>query len=201
MSRKKDNSTLRHKARLRRKVLAELNSPVILETHGGFGQLYAECYSQIEAGCVIEKDDAKADVLARQRPCWAVYQGNCEKLLSAGAGSHLKYNLIDVDPYGSPFETIDAILSDPMRPLADELHLLVNDGLRKRARLNVCWTTHGLKDIVAQFGNNLFDCWLDVAKLKIIESAKQLGYELAAFYGYYCGHGYDMSHYHATLRR
>lgn len=198
----KDNSTLRLKAKLRKAALGVCANPIILETHGGMGRIFTEVYQPAgcNAGVVLEKNPAKADILARQRPTWAIYEGDCIKALAAGAGRHLIFNYIDVDPYGSPFDVLDAIFADN-RPLADELQLVVNDGLRQKTKLGGAWHCQQLKGMVSQFGNNLFPVYLDVAKMKVAEIAKSAGYELAHWFGYYCGAGQSMTHYWATFKR
>lgn len=43
-AKQKDNSTLNLKASLRHNLLREIDNPVVLETHGGYGHLYERCY-------------------------------------------------------------------------------------------------------------------------------------------------------------
>ena len=104
----KDNTTFRHKVALRRQALALLENPIILETHGGVGKLYRALYAGM-AGMVFEKDERKAEILAGQRPTWAVYHADCVMALQAGAGSWLPINFVDCDPYGAPWTTLHAL--------------------------------------------------------------------------------------------
>ena len=70
----KDNTTLARKVLLRKNLLKELDdAPVILETHGGYGEVWKKVYSNIKRGIVFEKNPKKAEALAKQRPSWAVY--------------------------------------------------------------------------------------------------------------------------------
>lgn len=197
----KDNSTLKLKRRDRLECLQRLREqPVILEAYGGAGRLFEECYKKIERGAVFEKDAVKADMLARQRPTWSIYNSDCVKSLAGGVASHLTFNFIDLDPYGSPFETMDAIFGYG-RPLADSLWMVVNDGLRNKVRVGGAWKCKALLDIVRDWGNNLFDRYLEVAQEKTRRIVDRAGYKVKSFEGYYCGHNSDMSHYWVELSR
>src|SRR5678815_1224206 len=89
----KDNTSLAGKVAIRRSLLGQLaqlgQAPIVLETHGGIGAIYRRCYSMVPSGVVFEKDPRKAEILAGQRPTWAVYESDCEKAIAAGAGAHL----------------------------------------------------------------------------------------------------------------
>ncbi len=198
---KKDNSTFNQKAALRRAVLRDLvDDPVIMETHGGAGALYRACYSHVIRGVVFEKDPAKCDLLARQRPTWAVYEGAVEPALSIGAGAHLMVNVLDLDPYGEPWPTLKAFMESE-RPRAPRLALVVNDGMRQKIRMGGAWSTGSLAPAVAQFGNNLNPVYLDVCRWMVGEYTKAAGYTLHRFHGYYAGKGGQMTHYAAVLER
>ena len=56
-----------------------------METHGGWGKLYANCYTGFP-GIVFEHVPLKADHLALQRPHWAVYEAECMRSIKEGAG-------------------------------------------------------------------------------------------------------------------
>ena len=197
---KKDNSTWRHKVRLRRELIETVADPVVMETHGGWGKLYKEVWYRAGRGIVLEKNEEKAEVLSRQRPTWAVYCADSEKAIAGGVGAHLPCNIFDVDPYGSPFATIQAILKSE-RKLPDTVHLVVNDGLRQKVQLGGAYHVECLKGIVADYGNDLYGVYLDVAKEMVRRIAKTAGFSLAAWRGYYCGFGHNMTHYHALLNR
>lgn len=83
MAKKRDNSTGKQKIALRRLMLKQMTAePVVMETHGGVGQVWASVYAHISQGVVFEKNEEKAAHLARQRPTWAVYEADCIKALS-----------------------------------------------------------------------------------------------------------------------
>jgi hypothetical protein len=186
MSKQKDNSTLRQKAKLRKLALDDLRgggaTPVVLESHGGRGRLFTECYEGVAAGVVFEKDPGKIEILARQRPTWSVYEGDCLAAIDAGAGGHLRFNVIDLDPYGMPFEVMAAVFH-PNRPLADVVELVVNDGTRQKVGLGGAWNVKCLADIVRDFGNNLHAVYLEAAKEKTRRLVKAAGFKIAAWRG------------------
>ena len=195
---KRDNSTFPFKRALRTKALAWIDSPVVMETHGGYGKLFDACYAHVERGIVFEKDERKADFLAEQRPTWAVYQADCVNALSEGAGAHLLVNVLDLDPYGEPWPVLDAWFASD-RPRAAHLLVVVNDGLRQKIRLGGAWSVHSLADAVRQFGNNLHGVYLEVARYLMESKAAQAGYTLDRFVGYYCGFQDQMTHYAGLL--
>lgn len=193
----KDNSTLERKVALRLRALAACppGAPV-LETHGGYGRIGERCYSD-RPGLVIEKDDKKAEHLARARPTWRVYQGDCEMSLAAGLGADLPFALIDCDPYGSPFAVLDSIFAY-QRALAPTLQVVVNDGLRQGVQIGKSWVIDALKGAVARHGNNLYPRYLEIARELVEELAGKAGFSLVHWRGYYCGHANGMTHYWAT---
>lgn len=198
-STQKDNSTYRLKAKLRRNALALIDAPVVMETHGGYGAIYQECYTRLPDGIVFEKDAAKADALAKQRPTWAVYECDCEMAIRAGAGAHLPTNFFDLDPYGSPWPVLDAILSVD-RNWPRRIAIVVNDGLRQKAKMSGAWDVAALAPMVAKYGNNaIYANYLEICREMVQEKTGQLGYKLARWGGYYCGYMEQMTHYAAVL--
>lgn len=175
--------------------------PVVLETHGGMGKVFHACYSRLKFGAVFEEDAVKAEVLADQRPTWAVYEADCEKAIAAGACSHRRFDWLDVDPYGMPFKVIEGFLTSK-RELPPVLNFVVNDGGRQKCSLGGGWDVSAFADLVARFGNhNMYRDYLQVAKEKIRQLAGVAGYELSRWKGYHCGSKGDMTHYWAVLTR
>lgn len=171
-----------------------------METHGGFGTLFDACYGHIQRGIVFEKQAEKADTLSLQRPTWAVYEADCEAALEAGAGAHLAIDLLDVDPYGSCWDTIEAFFSSD-RPFAERMTVVVNDGLRQSLSMGKAWTVKQLSGMVQRFGNDLHPVYLDVCKVLLQEKAAAAGYEIEHFGGYYCGVKKFNTHFMAVLKR
>ena len=196
----KDNSTYRQKVALRRKAVRMLDAPVVMETHGGKGALFSACYAHLSDGVVFEKNPEKTNVLARQRPTWAVYEGDCVTCIAEGAGAHLPVNLLDLDPYGEPWPALDAFFQSE-RPRPGRMVVVVNDGLRQNVRYGKAWNCHSLIKMAQKYGNNLFGRYLDICAELLQEKAAQAGYRLDRFAGYYCGKLQNITHYLAVLNR
>jgi hypothetical protein len=196
-----DNSTFKLKASLRIKALRELELPVVMETHGGYGKLFARSYSHLSEGIVFEKKPEKTAVLAKQRPGWGVYEADCVAALRAGVGAHLPVNFLDLDPYGEPWPILDAFLESE-RPKPDRLVVVVNDGLRQKLKMNGGWSVASLADAVERFGNAAFyPRYLDICRWMLKEKAARAGYALRRWTAYHCGCQQMMTHYAATLER
>lgn len=134
--RKLDNTTKARKIEIRRRALGFLERPVVMETHGGFGAIWRDCYANIPAGVVFEKDPKKTAALAEQRPTWAVYEADCENAIAAGVGFHLPINYFDFDPYGSPWSVIQALFSRTRVDWPARIVLVANDGYRLAIKLD-----------------------------------------------------------------
>lgn len=197
MTKQKDNSTFAQKVRLRRVALAAAVEGPILETHVGYGRIGERLYLE-RCGVAIDKKLTACEHVATTRPHWRIYQGECEKVLASGLAADLPFALVDLDPYGNPFDVIDSILS-PGRRLADPLQLVVNDGARQTVRIGGAWHMRQMASIVQTLGNDLFGRYLEVAQLLIKAKAALIGRRVTHFEGYYCGASSDMTHYWATL--
>ena len=203
MATQKDNSTFAQKLALRRLMLEQMEQPpVVMETHGGLGQLWAKAYAHLPTGIVFEKDSDRAAFLAKQRRSWAVYEGDCVEALAGGAGGHLAVNVLDLDPYGEPWPALDAFMQSE-RPRTDVLWVVVNDGLRGggNVRLGNAWRAGSLQAAVMRFGNDLHGRYLEVCRWMIQEKAALAGYSLDRFAGYYCGIRGNNTHYLARLSK
>lgn len=189
------------KVSLRRNLLKEIDKPVIMETHGGYGHVWAQCYFGVPNGVAFEKDAAKAAAIAAQRPAWAVYECDCIAAIAGGAGAHLPVNVLDIDPYGEPWPVLDAFFGSK-RHFPQRLAIAVNDGLRLRLKTGVAWATHSLQDAVQRFGNaGIAPRYLEVCRWLLAKKAGECGYTLTRWAGYYCGHADQMTHYAAVLER
>jgi len=197
---KRDHSTIKHKVALRRAMLKLVEKPVVMETHGGTGRLWAACYRAVKDGVVFEKNPQRAALLGLQRPTWAVYEADCVAALMAGVGSHLEVSILDLDPWGDPWPSIEAFFASD-RPRAGRLWVVVNDGLRQGVRLGRAWAVGTLQPMVAKYGNDLHGGYLEVCRELLEQKSGQQGYSLTAWMGYYCGHADQMTHYLAELQR
>jgi len=200
-SQKKDNSTLPQKVALRKNLLLEVQDPVVMETHGGFGEIFKYCYRSVKTGVVFEKNTQKTDVLAKQRPHWMVYETDFLLGLRSGCGRGLGVNFLDIDPYGDPFPALEAFFAGGYA-VSPVLAVAVNDGLRQKTKMNGGWTVRSLKKIVEQFGNaDLYRKYLEVCRAQIENISGPFGYKITKWAGYYCGHLDQMTHYAAVLCR
>jgi hypothetical protein len=195
-----DNSTFYKKLHLRQRAIAALENPIVLEAYGGWGRIYESLYRRYPGGIVLEKDGRKAAALAQQRPTWAVYEGDTVKALAAGIAAHKPVNFLDVDPYGSPWETIQAFMASD-RPFPSRLVVAVNDGLRQQIECGGAWRCEVMTPYVREFGNRLRDDYLEVCQVIMGDIAKTRQYHLAGWAGYHCGHNQQLSHYWAILER
>lgn len=196
-----DNSTYPDKVSLRITALKLLKEPpVVLETHGGSGEIFQAVYQHVPVGTVIEKDRFKVETLAYQRPGWAVYQGSSPDLLRNGAGSHLTHNVLDVDPYGDPWPTIKGFFQSP-RPFADEMVVVVNDGLRTKIMMGTAWDAGSLEEMVEKYGNDLYEKYLPLCRELMEKAVNPAGYAVKKWAGYYCGQNDRMTHYACLLTK
>jgi hypothetical protein len=198
----KDNTTLSRKVALRISLLRHLAlEPVILETHGGLGKVFERVYPDVKRGIVFETDQTKAEHLCRQRPSWSVYQAKAEASLEGGAGAHLAVNLIDCDPYGEPWPSLDAFFSSD-RPRVERIGIAVNDGLRQKLRLQGGWAVHSMRQAVEKWGNaQLCERYLEVCRWKLEQIVARQDYALTHWTGYHCGNNGDMTHYAGIFTR
>lgn len=201
MNKKKDNTTLNHKVQLRTKVMGLIENPIILETHGGFGDVYRRCYSDVQNGIVLEKDPRKSAVLAKQRPSWMVYECDTLSAVRGGVGNLLPVNFIDVDPYGDPWNIIGAFFETLKNP-QEKMVIAVNDGLRQKLKRNGGWSVESMQHVVQRYGNSELYRNYDKICLELMkEKAAKAGYSVDRWWVYYCGYAKQMTHYAAILKR
>jgi hypothetical protein len=203
MTQQKDNGSFEEKAALRRQAVDILagwgvDAPLVMETHGGNGALFDACYAHVEEGVVFEKDALKTATLGKQRPTWAVYEADCVTALELGVGKHWVIDLLDVDPYGAPWDVLRGFFESE-RPLAERMVVVVNDGLRQKLASGSGWEVKALEGMVMKYGNDLHPIYLDICKELLGEVVANAGYRLERFHGYYCGHSLAMTHYLGVL--
>lgn len=145
------------------------------------------------------RESARSNGFARAAtPTWAVYEGDAPRLLSAGAGAHVPVNFVDMDPYGSPWDAVDAFFSSN-RPWPQRLVFAVNDGMRQKLQISGGWDVKCLQTVVRRHGSRLYHIYLEVRRELMEEKSAQRGYSLGGWAGYYCGHNNGMTHYVAVL--
>ena len=196
----KDNKTLLEKSRLRKQMLARVDAPpVILETHGGKGDLFRRCYADVESGFVFETDPSKAEKLVSQRPNWAVYETDCVWGLENGVGGHLEVNFIDADPYGQAWYVLEAFFGS-QRPRAEQVILVVHDGVRGSLGRYGSLNMPIFAPIVEQIGElNLYRNYLEVCEQLLDDMVSETGYAMTGFGGFYSRRDKDQTHFFAEL--
>lgn len=205
---KKDNSTIAKKSRLRANGLRELGTvdPLVLEAYGGIGSIYQRCYRGVAGGGVVfEKDSRKSETLAVQRPNWRVYETDCVAALDRGVASDMSFDVLDLDPYGSPWPALEAIFDGTRERLfADRMLIAVNDGFRQNLKLNRGWAVKLpiVERAVEEFGNaNMHKAYLGIAQEMLTWMIKPSGFKVSTWAGYYTGAGDNMTHYAAVVER
>lgn len=149
---------------------------------------------------VFEKDPAKCERLALQRPAWRTYEADCESAIREGVASDLAFDLVDCDPYGGALVTIDALFGS-RRAFAPVMALVVNDGMRQALSMGAAWSIDVLAPFVARYGNDLYGVYGDICGEFVKEKAAHAGYAVSRFVFYYCGDRSFITHYYALLTR
>jgi hypothetical protein len=197
---KKDNGSLGLKINVRKRLMDRIAPLAILETHGGSGGIYRRLYSEYR-GMTIEMDLKKAAALAEQRPHWAVYCGDAVKLVGAGCGFHLPVNFVDIDPYGSPWEILEALFSVSER-LPDRFGIAVNDGLKRYFQVGGAYKFERMTPYVERLGNDaIAGMYPEICRDMIEGMAGAVGLSLDWWFVCSGGHGGQMTHYAAVLVR
>lgn len=197
-----DNKTFIEKSRIRKQMLARLDAePVILETHGGKGDLFKRCYADVDTGLVFETDPTKAEKLVQQRPNWSVYETDCVWGLAEGVGSHLDVNFVDCDPYGQAWHVLEAFFGSE-RPRAAHVVLVVHDGVRKSIERFGSINHAILHPIAEEIGElNISRNYLDVCEQLLHDVVSVAGYAVEGFGGFYSKRDRYQTHFFAELRR
>jgi hypothetical protein len=200
---KRDNLTLSAKVMLRHTALRLTGGrPVILETHGGHGDIWSAVYRGVTTGVVFEKDPDKADELVAQRPQWAVYEADVEIALAAGAARTWTFDLLDVDPYGAAWPALRAFFGSA-RPFAPRMVVVVNDGLRFAACGGAAWRNEILAPFASRYGNhNVWRVYPDLIAPELLADAiAPAGYRVTHYDAYVTGVIGKMVHLLAVLER
>lgn len=199
-----DNSALALKIAFRRIMLADMADrgidPVIIETHGGLGCVYENCYADIETGLVFEKDETKAIELVNQRPGWAVYNSDCAMSLTQNILPDVPCTVLDVDPYGMSWAILEAFFSSE-RSFQSMMWLVGIDGLRSKLQSGGAWSVKFLQPYVQEYGNDLFPVYLELFPKILSDVVLKAGYIIDRFWGKYSAKLDLMVNFMARLRR
>ncbi len=198
------NTTLQRQASLRASLLDHLKSraPVVLQTHGGLGQLYDLVYAEIPRGVVFETDPEAAERLAVQRPTWRTYETAAADALAAGVAADLRVDFLDVGPPdGDPWPAVEAFFQSE-RIFPKRLAVAVTDGLRRKLKLGAGWRIATLKCAVEVFSNTaLYGRYLEIARWNLERLAQPRDYRISEWAGFYAGRGEQLTHFGALLER
>ena len=196
----KDNQTFLEKSRLRKKLLRLApQPPVILETHGGEGELYRACYTDVSEGVVFETDPAKAEVLVHQRPTWTVCQSDCVLGIASGVGDHLQINFIDADPYGAAWDVLEAFFASD-RPFVEKMMLCVHDGLKGGLSRWGGKNYPYLHPILDKIGEaDAHKHYLEICRYLLPSIVGKAGYEVKRFGGFYSLANQNQTHFFAEI--
>lgn len=146
---KTDNSHGGVKRAIRLAALKRLESPVVLETHAGLGNMRESCYSGLP-GILCEKNEGRAECLAEKFPEVPVYCGDSIKVAYPDDIGPVVPNLIDVDPFGDPWPHLTALMNAPWLP--DRAVFVVTDGLIQSVRLSNQWIKGSLRPAYEKLG-------------------------------------------------
>jgi len=184
---------------MREILLKEIENPIVMETHAGFGKLYERLYSHVEQGVAFEKDENKCAVLAIQRPTWAVYNNDSKVMLEAGVGFHVPVNFFDLDPYGDPWPHIDAVLMNSDK-IPDFFGMAVNDGLRRFVMLGGGWKS-SVSSYLVRYGSQAAKKYPEICREIMIDKLAEAGFDLSRWAVHSSGHGGQMTNYVAVAER
>lgn len=198
---KKDNSTLSDKVAIRLKALERVDAPlVVCEAFCGWGEIYDRCYRGAVTGVAVEKDLKKAEYTAIMRPSWLCVNGDSVKALSYDLRPYgCKVNFLDLDPYGSPFPVMAAVVKSGM--LDDVCEVVINDGTRQKAKLGSLAGVKHFESVVSKFGADLYRDYMQAAREVCAEIMSKHGFSVSSFAGYYTGHNQAMTHYSFTASK
>lgn len=135
---KQHNGSFGAKQLLRRQIREQAGEGArVLEGFAGEGRMYRGCWHGLRGAC-IDIAEAKASAAARERPHWACYRADTEKALAAGLGSLQRWDVVDLDAYGSPWKFLRAYLTS-RRLFAPVTHIVLTDGyMVQRNSTNPC---------------------------------------------------------------
>jgi hypothetical protein len=130
-----DNDSWIAKVALRADVARELApTATVLEAFAGEGAMYRQVWSPFR-GATADKVTGKVEDAAKERPLWACYRGDTEKMLRAGWMGHRTWDVVDVDAYGSPWPFVLAWAKSD-RLFAANTMLICTDGYMAKASLS-----------------------------------------------------------------
>lgn len=132
---KRDNGSYGAKVEVRRTAIGDVSAAKVLECFAGSGAMYRAVYEGAKFGACMDLDQEKAEAASIERPMWACYAGDTTRALRSGWMGHVPFDVVDVDAYGSPWETVLAWLTSK-RERADVTRLIITDGVYAKIRMS-----------------------------------------------------------------
>jgi len=120
-----DNTDRGEKILIRKQLLQKISSPYILECYAGYGVIYRECYKDHPCVGLDLKpiDDGRVIISIDNR----------KFLKSTDLG---KYNVFDLDAYGSPWQQWLIILKRRQFKAKESVAIFITDGLDFKMRMS-----------------------------------------------------------------
>jgi hypothetical protein len=196
---KRDNSTFGQKIALRRSLLGLLpERTFILEAYAGLGDIYRACYTGYP-GAAMDKEEARVEYVASERPNWIAVAGDNAAILAAGFLADAEVGLFDLDAYGSPLGCLDGILQ-PGRKFAAVSYLVATDGIGQKLRMGSA-DVKRLRPYTEKYGEDFVRHNYKTVLAEIIqEGADRAGLSAALIKFYTCGAGKQMAHWAVRLQ-
>lgn len=132
MLKKRDNGSMGAKIKVRRAVM--FDGATVLECFAGQGAMYRHVWNSASFGACMDYERSKIIDAAGERECWACYVGDSIKAIRHGFMGHVPFDIVDIDAYGSPWETVHAWFISSRRR-APVTTLIITDGVWAKVKI------------------------------------------------------------------
>jgi len=112
----------------------------------------------------------------------------------------LAVGLLDCDPHGEPWPTLEAFFGAP-RAWLPTLGVVVTDSLRQGVRYHNGRPLAGLAPYVTRYGAQVHRFYLQVCRERLAALVAPAGYQVTAWRGQYGGKILTMTYYACVLER
>ncbi len=146
-----------------------------MEGFAGPGRLWRSCWLGFR-GLTIDLDLDKATKAAEERPGWTVYCGDTLKCLAEGIGASTRFDVVDLDCFGSPWSFLEAWMKSK-RLRAPETYIVLTDGYMSRRSLSSPCKALFPDVEKGQRVSTTVDLYLSTAQDRIDEWASNAGLE------------------------
>lgn len=108
---------------------------------------------------------------------------------------------MDIDPYGSSWEIVEAFFNGCGRTASNILVIVVNDGLLQKIRMGGL-IPESVQPIIDRYGlRHVQDNYRDVCRDLLAHYSQAAGYKIVKWTSYNCGRVLAMTHFAARLER